>query len=108
MKEIRAFIQPHKLSHVTMALLEIPGFPGMTVIDCEGFGRERTQHIQDYKPFLPKKRLEIFAPDHLVEVIFDTIMKAAHSGHHGDGKIYIVDMLEGGRISTGERSRDLG
>jgi nitrogen regulatory protein PII len=108
MKEIRAFIQPHKLSHVTVALLEIPGFPGMTVIDCEGFGRERTQHIQDYKPFLPKKRLEIFAPDHLVDIIFETIMQAAYSGHHGDGKIYIVDMLEGGRISTGERSRDLG
>jgi nitrogen regulatory protein PII len=108
MKEIRAFIQPHKLSHVTMALLEIPGFPGMTVIDCEGFGRERTQHIQDYKPFLTKTRLEIFAPDTLVEIIFETIMKTAHSGHHGDGKIYIIDMLEGGRISTGERHRDLG
>ncbi len=108
MKEIRAYIQPHKLSHVTMALMEIPGFPGMTIIDCEGFGRERTEHIQDYKPFLPKKRLEIFAPESLVDVIFDTIMRTAHSGHHGDGKVYIVDTLEGGRISTGERDRDLG
>ena len=108
MKEIRAFIQPHKLSHVTMALLQIPGFPGMSVIDCDGFGRERTQHIQDYKPFLAKKRLEIFAPDDLVEIIFETIMKAAHSGNHGDGKIYVIDMLEGARISTGERSADLG
>ncbi len=108
MKEIRAYIQPHKLSNVTMALMEIPGFPGMTIIDCEGFGRERTEHIQDYKPFLPKKRLEIFAPDSLVEVIFETIMRTAHSGHHGDGKVYIVDTLEGGRISTGDRNRDLG
>ncbi len=108
MKEIRAFIQPHKLASVTMALSEIPGFPGMTIIDCEGFGRERTQHAQDYKPFLPKKRLEIFAPDNLVEIIFETIMKAAHSGQHGDGKVYIIDILEGGRISTGERDPDLG
>lgn len=108
MKEIRAFIQPHKLSHVTMALLQIPDFPGMSVIDCDGFGRERTQHIQDYKPFLAKKRLEIFAPDALVEIIFETIMNAAHSGNHGDGKIYVLDMLEGARISTGERSADLG
>lgn len=108
MKEIRAFIQPHKLGQVTMALLEIPGFPGMTIIDCEGFGRERTHHIQDYKPFLSKKRLEIFAPDNLVETIFETIMRAAHSGQHGDGKVYVIDMLEGGRISTGERNPDLG
>ena len=108
MKEIRAFIQPHKLGHITMALSEIPGFPGMTIIDCEGFGRERTHHTQDYKPFMPKKRLEIFAPDSLVEIIFETIMQAAHSGQHGDGKVYIIDMIAGGRISTGERNSDLG
>ena len=108
MKEIRAFIQPHKLGHVTMALLEIPGFPGMTIIDCNGFGRERTHHTQDYKPFLAKKRIEIFAPDDLVEIIFETIMSTAHSGQHGDGKVYVIDMLEGGRISTGERNPDLG
>lgn len=108
MKEIRAYIQPHKLSQVTIALMDIPGFPGLSVMDCEGFGRERMQHIQDYSPFLPKKRLEIFAPDHLVESIFQTIMQVAHSGHHGDGKVYIIDTLEGGRISTGERQADLG
>ncbi|MCX7106633.1 MAG: P-II family nitrogen regulator [Methylococcales bacterium] len=108
MKEIRAFIQPHKLGQVTMALLEVPGFPGMTVIDCNGFGRERTQHGQDYKPFMPKKRLEIFAPDSLVEIIFETIMETAYSGQHGDGKVYIMDMLEGGRVSTRERDPDLG
>lgn len=108
MKEIRAFIQPHKLSNVTMALMEIPGFPGMTIIDCSGFGREHTEHAQDYRPFLPKKRLEIFAPDNLVEIIFETIMHAAHSGQHGDGKVYIIDALEGGRVSSGERDSDLG
>ena len=108
MKEIRAFIQPHKLSSVTMAVLEIQGFPGMTIIDCDGFGRERTQHIQDYKPFLPKKRIEIFAPDHLADIIFDTIMQSAYSGQHGDGKVYIMNVIEGGRISSHERHYDLG
>jgi nitrogen regulatory protein P-II 1 len=108
MKEIRAFIQPHKLSQVTMALMEIPGFPGMTVIDCSGFGRERTEHAQDYRPFLPKKRLEIFAPDNLVEIIFDTIMRVACSSQHGDGKVYVIDVLKGGRISDGKGDIDLG
>jgi nitrogen regulatory protein P-II 1 len=108
MKEIRAFIQPHKLSNVTMALMEIPGFPGMTVIDCSGFWREHTEHAQDYKPFLLKKRLEIFAPDSLVEIIFATVMRVAHSGQHGDGKVYVIDVIEGGRISNGVRDIDLG
>jgi len=108
MKEIRAFIQPNKLNQVTMALMEIPGFPGMSVMDCDGFGRERTQHTQDYRPFMPKKRIEIFAPEHLVETVFETIMRVAYSGQHGDGKVYIVDALEGGRISSGQRHFDLG
>lgn len=55
-----------------------------------------------------QKRLEIFAPESLVEIIFQTIMHTAHSGHHGDGKVYIVEAVEGGRISTGERQQDLG
>ncbi len=108
MKEIRAYIQPNKLSAITLALMEIQGFPGMTVLECEGFGRERTQHIQDYRPFMPKIRLEIFAPEHLVEIILTTIMRVACSRQHGDGKIYILDALEGARISNGERSPDLG
>lgn len=108
MKEIRAFIQPNKLSNVTFALMEIPGFPGMTVMDCSGFGRERTELVQDYRPYMAKKRLEIFAPEHLVETIYQTIMDVAHSGNHGDGKVFIMDVLEGSRISSGERGGDLG
>jgi len=107
MKEIRAYIHAHKLSDVTMALIDIPGFPGMSVMDCSGFGNERIEHIQNYRPFLPRKRVEILAPDNLVETIFTTIMRIASSGQHGDGKVYIIDVLEGGRISSGERDSDL-
>lgn len=107
MKEIRAYIQPHKINQITMALLSLPGFPGMSVSDCDGFGRNRTDQSQDYQPFISKKRIEIFAPEDMVELIFQTIMKVAHSGHHGDGKVFIIDTLEGGRISSGERGPDI-
>ncbi len=107
MKEIRAYIQPFMLPKVTQALLEIPGFPGMSVLDCEGFGSEKVAARQDYTPFLPKKRLEIFSPDELVETIFDTLMMTANTHQHGAGKVYIIDVQEGGRISTGERGQEL-
>ncbi|WP_347986149.1 P-II family nitrogen regulator [Methylomonas sp. AM2-LC] len=107
MKEIRAYIQPHKINQLTMALTNIPGFPGMSVSDCSGFGRNRTDQSQDYKPFIAKKRIEIFAPDEMVDVIFETIMKVAQSKHHGDGKVFIINTLEGGRISTGERGPEV-
>ena len=107
MKEIRAYIQPYMLNQVTHALMEIPGFPGMSVSDCEGFGRERAETGNEYKPFYGKKRIEIFAPDVMANLIFDTIMHIAHSGHHGDGKVYIVDAIQGGRISNGEKGPEL-
>ena len=107
MKEIRAYIQPFMLASVTQALLEIPGFQGMSVSNCEGFGRDKVESGQDYTPFFPKKRLEIFATEDLVEPIMTTLMRFAHSGHHGDGKIYIMDAIEGARISTGERGANI-
>lgn len=107
MKEIRAYIQPFMLNKVTHALMEIPDFPGLSVSDCEGFGREHAESGNDYKPFYTKKRLEIFAPDAMADTIFDTIMRIAHSGHHGDGKVYILSAIQGGRISSGENGSEL-
>ncbi|MDD5034460.1 MAG: P-II family nitrogen regulator [Methylococcaceae bacterium] len=107
MKEIRAYIQPFMLAKLTQELLEIPHFPGMSVSDCEGFGREKVAASQDYTPFMAKKRIEIFAPDDRVEIIFTTIMKFANTHQHGAGKVYVIDVIEGGRINTGERGADL-
>lgn len=105
MKEIRAYVQPFILGRLVQALAEIPGFPGLTVSDCEGFGQDRSEAGSGFVPFAAKKRLEIFAPDDLAEVIFATILRYAHTGRSGDGKVYLIEVLEGGRIRTGERGR---
>lgn len=107
MKEIRAYIQPFMLSRVTQALEDIPGFPGMSVSACEGFGEGKVRSGQDYQPFFPKTRIEIFATDDLVEQIVEAVLREARSGQHGDGKIYIMDVVEGARISTRERGADI-
>ncbi len=75
MKEIRAYIQPFMLPRVTQTLLKIPGFPGMNVSDCEGFDGNSAE--DGFTPYTPKKRIEIFAPDELVKIIFDTLIQAA-------------------------------
>ncbi len=103
MKEIRAYIQPFMLPKLTQALLEIPHFPGMSVSDCVGFGRAHVSVSQEYSPFVAKKRIEIFAPDKMVDLIFTTIMKHANTHQHGAGKVYVVEVIEGGRLNTGER-----
>ena len=103
MKEIRAYIQPFMLAKLTQALLEIPYFPGMSVSNCEGFGREKVAESQNYTPFVAKKRIEIFTPDELVEPIVSAILKHATTHQHGAGKVYVIEVIEGGRINTGER-----
>lgn len=39
MQEIKAYIKPHKLSEVTLALRKVVGLSGMSVSDVHGFGR---------------------------------------------------------------------
>lgn len=107
MKEIRAYIEPFMLSKLTQTLLEIPDFPGMSVSDCQGFGRVKLITGRDFTPYVPKKRIEIFAPDNLVECIFNEVMAVANTHQHGAGKVYVLDVHESGRISTGERGGEL-
>jgi nitrogen regulatory protein PII len=85
----------------------IPHFPGMSVSDCEGFGREKVLESQHYTPFMRKKRIEIFAPDDMVDSIFNVIMTNANTHQHGAGKVYVIDVDKSGVISTGEQSRNL-
>lgn len=100
MKEILAYIEPFMLSRVTQALLEIPDFPGMSVSDCEGFAGERLIDM-DFTPYLRRKRIEIFAPDELVEQIFNVVMRVANTHQRGAGKIFILDVQKTGHISSG-------
>ncbi len=108
MKEITAYIKPHKLSEVTLALHQVEDLTGMSVVDVRGFGRTRTtdahhRTIDDLEDYIPHSKIEIICKDELVEKIISTIEKAAHTGLHGDGKIYVSDVKNAIRISTGER-----
>lgn len=107
MKEIRAYIENHRLDDVIIALLAIPDFPGMSVSDCRGFGREKIGFGQNFDPLFEKTRVEIFAPDAMVDTIVSVLVKHAHTGNPGDGKLFILEVLEGLRISSGERGSEL-
>lgn len=42
----------------------------------------------------------MFAPDELVEIIFDTLMATANTHQHGEGKVYVIDVSKCGKINT--------
>ncbi|MEK6672356.1 MAG: P-II family nitrogen regulator [Nitrospirota bacterium] len=108
MKEIKAIIQPFMLSKVVDALKKIPHFPGITVTKVQGFGREKgadAHHriVEDLIDYVPKVKIEIVVHDDMLDEVVETILKNAHTGNKGDGKIFIYDVKDAVRIMTGER-----
>ncbi len=110
MKMITAMIQPFMLGKVTRALEELSGLPGMTVTDVRGFGREKSSHdpgaphrvIEDFVEYVKKVRIEIVARDDMVDRIVDTIVRTAHTGRRGDGKVFVWSVEHAVRVQTGE------
>ena len=106
MKKIEAVIKPFKLDEVREALSEI-GANGLTVPEVKGFGRQKG-HTELYRgaeyvvDFLPKIKIELVVTDEMVEAAMEAIIKAAHTGKIGDGKIFVSGIEQVVRIRTGE------
>lgn len=106
MKFIIAIIKPAKLDAAIEALRS-KGVSGLTVTEVKGYGRQKGQtevyRGREYTVnLLPKVKLEIAATDDLVPTIVETIREAANTGKIGDGKIFVIDLIEAVRIRTGE------
>jgi nitrogen regulatory protein P-II 1 len=106
MKKIEAIIKPFKLDEVREALSEI-GVTGLTVTEVKGFGRQKG-HTELYRgaeyvvDFLPKIKMELVVPESLLDSAIEVIVKAAHTGKIGDGKIFVSPVEQVIRIRTGE------
>ncbi len=106
MKKIEAIIKPFKLDEVRESLSEL-GVSGLTVTEVKGFGRQKG-HTELYRgaeyvvDFLPKIKVEMVVPSELQDRAVEAIIKAAHTGKIGDGKIFIYSVEQVIRIRTGE------
>jgi nitrogen regulatory protein PII len=52
--------------------------------------------------FIPKVRLEMVVPSEKTDEIVETIVKTAHTGKIGDGKVFVLPVARAVRIRTGE------
>jgi nitrogen regulatory protein P-II 2 len=108
MKMIMAIVKPFALDAVREALTAI-GVEGMTVTEVRGYGRQKGQteiyRGNEYSvAFVPKLKLEIVVDDRQLAAATDAVVKAANSGKIGDGKIFVLDVLDAVRVRTGERA----
>jgi len=107
MKYLIAFIPPDALSRVKEALVG-KHIHGMTVSDARGFGQEHDTAHPEHREFvgleLTKKiRLEIVCHDAEAERVLNAIYAAGHTGHAGDGKVFVLPVVDALRLKTGER-----
>lgn len=107
MKLIVAIVRPFKVAELVDAIERDPAFPGMTVVDCRGFGREKTaphQRVPDeeFKDFVNRQAVIVAAPDDQAAAIAQRIADVARTGQPGDGKVFVVPLESAQRIATGE------
>lgn len=106
MKKVEAVIKPFKLDEVREALSAI-GVNGLTVTEVKGFGRQKG-HTELYRgaeyvvDFLPKIKIEVILASDMVDSAIEAIIKSAHTGKIGDGKIFVTSVEQVIRIRTGE------
>jgi nitrogen regulatory protein P-II 1 len=112
MRLIVAIIQPTRLNAVRDALAQA-GVTRLTVADALGYARQKGQTApfrgHEYQANLLRKiALEIVVNEDFVERTLETLTRAAWSGPHGaigDGKIFVLPLVEAIDISTGERGQ---
>jgi len=106
MKYIVAIIQPDRLDDV-LSRLTAKEVHLVTVSNVFGRGRQMgiSEIYRSHKEvgsLLKKLKLEIAVNDAFVQPTIDAIVKGAHSGNIGDGKIFVMDLERVVRIRTGE------
>jgi len=113
MKLIVAIIRPDRLEAIKAALAEAEVFR-LTVMDCQGFGRQKAQReTHGSREFavamLRKVQLQIAVDEESVKPAVNAILKGGRTsekGEIGDGKIFVLPLEDCVRIRTGERGTE--
>ncbi len=110
MKLITAVIKPFKLEDVHTALASF-GVAGLTVTEVRGYGRQKG-HTEVFRgaeyriDLLPKVRVDVLVDDADAAEALAVLVKAAHTGSIGDGKVWVTPVETVVRVRTGERGAE--
>ncbi|QZT37662.1 P-II family nitrogen regulator [Halosquirtibacter xylanolyticus] len=105
MKKIEAIIRKIKFDDVKEALHEA-GIEFFSFWDVRGIGKSVEE--RSYRGILydtssiERVKLSIIVRDQNLQKTIDAILKSACTGEIGDGKIFIVDVIDAIRIRNGE------
>ncbi len=117
MKEVIAVIRMHKINETKKAL-SAAGISSMNAKECLGRGKglvdfkvlqgaelgyeEAISQLGQSQRLVPKRMLSFVVPDKLVSRVVSTIIEVNKTGKSGDGKIFVMPILESYKVRTGE------
>ena len=120
MKEVMAFIRLNKIKPTKDALADV-GFPYYTCRKCLGRGKKPVDQ-SSFRPvfetstdslsstpdscleltrLIPKRFFTLIVEDEDVQLVINTIISANQTGNAGDGKIFVLPIMESYRVRNG-------
>ena len=123
MKEVMAVIRMNKINETKRALpaCGISSFTatgrvlgrGKGLVDYrilegaqEGY-QEAIAQLGQGPRLVPKRMILVVVPDGKVKTVVDCIIKTNKTGNAGDGKIFVLPVLDAARVRTGETGDDI-
>ena len=117
MKEVMAIIRMNRINQTKKALAEA-GIPSVHARECLGRGKglvdldvlkgaeagyeEAISLLGNSQRLIPKRMVSIILPDKLVQRAVSSIISVNRTGKPGDGKIFVLPVIDAVRIRTGE------
>lgn len=121
MKEVLAVVRMNKMNQTKRALSDA-GISSLNGKECLGRGKglidfavlkgaeqgyeEAISQLGSSQRLIPKRALSIVVPDKLVSRVVEAIISVNKTGKAGDGKIFVMPVMESIRIRTGESGDD--
>ncbi len=117
MKEVMVIVRMNMMNKTKQALSDA-GITSITAREALGRGKgivdltllqgaelgyeEAIVQLGQTQRLIPKRIMTIIVPDKLVQKTVETIIKVNKTGKSGDGKIFVMPVLEAVRVRTGE------
>ena len=117
MKEIMAIVRINMMNKTKKALAEA-GISSVTARDALGRGKglvdqnllegaekgyeEAIAQLGQSQRLIPKRIFFVVVPDRLVKTTVQTIMAVNRTGKSGDGKIFVMPVMDSVRVRTAE------
>ena len=107
---VRIICRPASLEPLKRTLNKI-GITGMTVTNVMGYGAQKGKP-EYYRgtpvevTLLPKVQVDIVVSKVPVRTVIEAAKRVLHTGHIGDGKIFVTDVENVVRVRTGEEGYD--